>query len=175
MEFRIAAWAALHSNVTCDKLNLLLRAQELGIDDHILLRPVSFSWKWLRSVYLFQKFWLWYELVRAEKSLMTCMELIKLICSFCMFNWQHSTAHVGTAWLTWVCPLAWKPCSLSNRFGLIPTDADWRGREVTSVLENQVSVGEFHPQPLIVGPAHRSVGYRLVQDLPLTGKQSGWK
>ena len=144
MEFRIAAWTALQSNVTCDKLNLLLRAQELRIDDRILLRPISYSWKWLRSVYLFQNFWSWYELVRAEKSLITCMELIKCTCSYCVFNWQHSRAHVGAAWPACVCLLAWKPCSLSNGFGLIPTDADWR---VTSGLENQVSVGEFHPQP----------------------------
>lgn len=97
MEFCIAAWAALQSNVTCDKLNLLLRAQEIRIDDHALLRPISYSWKWLKSVYLFQKIWSWYELVRAEKRLMTCMELIKCTCSFCVFNWQHSARRCSLA------------------------------------------------------------------------------
>lgn len=145
VELHIAAWAAMQSNVTCDKLNLLLRVQELEIDYCILLSPIFYSWMWLRSVYLFQKFWLWYGLVNAEKSLMTCMELIKRTCSFCMFSWRCSPAHVGAAWPARVCSLAWKPCSPSNRLSLIPTDAEWG--EVTSGLENQVSVGEFHPQP----------------------------
>lgn len=145
VEFPIAASTALQSNVMCNKLNLLLRAQELGIDDPVLLRLISYSWKLLRSAYLLKNLWLWYELVRAEKSLMTCKELTKCICSFCMFNWTHSRAHVGAAWPTHVCSFAWKPCSLSDRFGLIPTHADWR--EVNSKLENQVSVGECHPKP----------------------------
>lgn len=115
MELHIAAWAAMQSNVMCDKLNLLLRVQELEIDYCILLSPIFYSWMWLRSVYLFQKFWLWYGLVNAEKGLMTCMELIKRTCSFCMFSWRCSPAHVGAAWPARVCSLAWKPCSPSNR------------------------------------------------------------
>lgn len=51
MEFPVVTWTALHSNVMCNKLNLLLRAQELRIDDSVLLRPISYSWNSLRSAY----------------------------------------------------------------------------------------------------------------------------
>lgn len=43
MEFPIATQIAWQSNVMCNKLNLLLRAQELRIDDPVLLRPISYS------------------------------------------------------------------------------------------------------------------------------------
>lgn len=68
MEFPIATWIAWQSKVMCNKLNLLFKAQELRIDDPVLLRPISYSWKLLRGAYLFKNLWLWYELVRADKN-----------------------------------------------------------------------------------------------------------
>lgn len=118
--------------MTSNKLNLLLRAQELGIDAHILLRPISYSWKWLRSVYLFQNFWSWYELVKAEKSLMTRMELIKCTCSFYVFNWQHITARIDPVWFM-VRP-AQKGCVGYDRGQDLPLNCNYLGKAEFSSL-----------------------------------------